>query len=355
MKLVKFFTSNKEEIIIDRSKVLGQGGEGKIYHLYNSQGRYKDDYCAKIYLPNILNNPNLINSRENKIKHIIQSKVGLYKGNLRICSPVDMLYNEYGKFIGFIMMKSFPDSDTLEWIAPAGYDLSSIAKIYPKFKKFSSSSENDKEAMITSRLKLLYNIAELLKYLHTNNYVLGDVKPVNILITSSGKVSLIDFDSVQILSANGKLLFGASACSQHYKPPEGYNKGFQLGKSILSSSWDCFSFSVIAYQLLIGKHPYSGTFRFPYNEGDDLMYKIKSKLFINGKNAKVYLKYPETLGLYMQRWNELNEELKDLFCRTFEYSANRRPSMDDWCNGLSKVINKRESPIKKILGRFIIY
>lgn len=210
--------------------------------------------------------------------------------------------------------------------------------------------ENDKEAMITNRLKLLYNIAKLLKYLHTNNYILGDVKPVNILITSSGKVSLIDFDSVQILSANGKLLFGASACSEHYKPPEGYNKGFQLEKSILSSSWDCFSFSVIAYQLLIGRHPYSGTFRFPYNEGDDLMYKIKSELFINGKNTKVYLEYPDNLRLYMQRWNELNEELKDLFCRTFEYSANRRPSMDDWCNGLSKVI--KESTIKKICSWF---
>lgn len=140
MKLVKFFTSNKEEIIIDRSKVLGKGGEGKVYHLYNSQGRYKDDYCAKIYLSNILNNPNLINSRENNIKHIIQSNVGLSKKKIRICSPVDMLYNEYGKFVGFIMMKSFPDSELLEWIALADYDLSSKAKIYPKFKEFSSSS-----------------------------------------------------------------------------------------------------------------------------------------------------------------------------------------------------------------------
>ena len=78
-----------------------------------------------------------------------------------------------------------------------------------------------------------------------------DFKPQNVLVTSDGKVTIVDMDSVQI-SVGNKLLYRATAHTPDYVPPEFYNLG--VGKKeyhIISQSWDMFAVGVVFYSELI--------------------------------------------------------------------------------------------------------
>jgi hypothetical protein len=110
------------------------------------------------------------------------------------------------------------------------------------------------------RLQLAMRIARSLAAVHDDGrYVLGDLKPDNLLVTCDGRVALVDCDSVQVVTS-GETLFGSLVRTDDYVPPEGFDPAFiarwKEGEA-LESSWDAFSLAVILYQLLLGIHPFA--------------------------------------------------------------------------------------------------
>ena len=89
--------------------------------------------------------------------------------------------------------------------------------ILPKLKRtlktewYKFDKEYNIKYALVSRMKLINNIAIPIHILHsTNKYVLKDFKPDNVLVTSTGKVTIVDMDSIQICE-NGRLLFPGTA------------------------------------------------------------------------------------------------------------------------------------------------
>lgn len=110
------------------------------------------------------------------------------------------------------------------------------------------------------RLQLAARVARAVAAVHASGaYVLGDLKPDNILLHADGRVTLVDCDSVQV-SEDGRLLYAASVHTDDYTPPEGVARGHDgepVTRRALDPSWDAFSLAVLTYQLLLGVHPHA--------------------------------------------------------------------------------------------------
>ena len=325
MAIIRLRMEKNATLSYDDDKKLGKGGEGVVYEIVSPQ-KYKD-FCVKIYSEKILSDPVDLKEREEKIKFLTEQPVTSNNSSVIICWPTCRVYLG-DKLVGFIMRKAFPTSINLEWL--------NTYRIKPQFQRESKAFDGA-EGMkaVYNRLVLANNVAYAIHLIHAiGRYVLVDAKPRNILITAAGNVSIVDLDSVQVVDGND-LKFKATVWSEHFKPPEGYDGRIrQGGDDIIHASWDCFSYAVIAYQLIIGSHPYTGSYNSPFDGGSDFAYKIKNGLFLHGSKS-VYLVDPNSPALFgtMARWNSLPSSLRGLFIRAFEHgqlNPQKRPTMAMW-------------------------
>lgn len=91
-----------------------------------------------------------------------------------------------------------------------------------------------------------------LNYAHACGVNRRDVKPANLLVTSTGQVKIADFGVASIESAP-TAYHADVAGTPSYMPPEQFRGEATCGRS------DLFSAGVILYQLLTGKKPFSGS------------------------------------------------------------------------------------------------
>lgn len=334
MATLNFQTASGTTITVDDTKKLGKaGGEGTVYSI-KSPSKYQD-FCVKIYHDRILNNSQDVQKRKDKIEYMVKHPIVSRNPDVRICAPHELVFLN-NQFVGFIMPKAFDDNVALTNLV-FDYDLSTSRH----FQKLSGFDGKAGLRAVYNRLVLANNIAYAISVLHqTGHYVLVDIKPENILITAQGKVSLIDIDSVQIVDGKGVLRFSASAWTENYRPPEA--KRIQHGVSIIAPSWDSFSFGILAYEIVIGCHPYSGTYRPPYDKGHDTVYCIDNGLFLQG-SKQAYLANPAGLKKFFDRYNAMPEPLRKTFVRAFEgghYDAKKRPTMVEWGNAFSGAIQE---------------
>ena len=98
---------------------------------------------------------------------------------------------------------------------------------------------------VTGKVALLIQALQALAYLHRRGILHRDLKPENILVTG-GKLRLLDFGlSIRVdqrRAAGGTLAYIAPEVLRGKRPTPGS---------------DLYSLGIIAYQLLVGKHPYS--------------------------------------------------------------------------------------------------
>jgi serine/threonine protein kinase len=101
---------------------------------------------------------------------------------------------------------------------------------------------------IEQRLRLFVNVCAAVDYAHRNLIVHLDLKPSNILITSSGTPKLLDFGTSKLLSSDGRFTSTYSA-TPSYASPE------HLRNEAVTTACDIYSLGVILYELLTGRRP----------------------------------------------------------------------------------------------------
>lgn len=99
----------------------------------------------------------------------------------------------------------------------------------------------------------LYQMCDALAYAHRQNVIHRDVKPSNVLIDADGRAILTDFGIAQEEEHGDLTRTGMIVGSPPYLSPERWN-GERAGPSS-----DQYSLGVVAYEMLVGKPPFSGS------------------------------------------------------------------------------------------------
>lgn len=302
---------SKGKFFIVDDTPFAHGGEGDV-HIVTSTTY--EGCCVKIF------HPGKMNERKEKIEYQIKHSLSApANAPYRICWPLDFAYQTNNECIGFIMHLAFDGSRSL-------YDIN--------LKDGSDVFKRSTERGMTNRMRLLYNISNIIGILHQFGYVIADFKPQNVLFTESGKISMIDTDSVQIVN-NGMLMYGTTAVTAEYA----YPNEIQLlkAKKPLTSAWDIYSFAIVAYQILLGIHPFTASTdtRDAYGSNISTSEQLMSNnLFPFGPRSKDILAKPPIHNYFLQ----LHKTLRLLFIQTFDL-AQTPPHINEWRKALKDVIS----------------
>lgn len=335
----RILVSSKGEQVEVHQKPIGSGNEGTIYTIA-SPSRLKSS-CVKLYA-----NFQDADKRLNKVSYMIEHPpTSIHTDDYTICWPTDLLY-ESGKFIGFIMPLAFDNSIELDELCGEEIDTILGRPWYKKFGREHSSS-------FKRRMMLCVNIAFMIHMIHKENkYVIGDLKPQNILVNLAGGVSLVDCDAIQIVN-NGEKKFSVTAITPEYAPVE--RTTTNVNEDILSVSWDTFSLAVIFYEILVGIHPYTASFQGKYSDLGGLEDKIEAGLFVHG-GRKTEI---DILPPIHNRYEKMPDLLKYLFNKTFEdghWNYDVRPCTEDWGKTIYKILSDPDIPKSpKFFERFLQY
>ncbi len=328
--IMRLRMSNGINIVVEDTP-FAKGGEGAVHKIL-SPSNYSN-LCAKLYFPKERNL-----SRRNKIEFMVRNPPpNLISKNHIICWAKEVLFDR-NRFVGFMMPLAFNGSIQL-------YELCT-PKLRTKLGvSWSSKFDRNTNKGIQSRLKLCTNLSAAIHSIHSlKNYVLVDLKPQNVLVTDSGKVSIIDCDSIQI-SSNGRVVFPARVATPEYVPPEGAN--INPVKNVVPQSWDRFSMAIMFYEVIFGLHPYAASFSGRYQNSDTLDSKIKSGLFVHGKKRK----HISVLPPLHKNFGIIPNNLKQLFVRAFDTGHQMpdvRPTAKEWGKTIFKELKQKQLTYKPI-------
>lgn len=303
-------TSSRGEVI-HLTKRLASGGEGEVWET-NQVGK-----VAKIYKHPINSNTSqklkvMLNSPprdpNQKIKHISYAW------------PLSLLKTSEGKEVGFLMPQ-----------IPGGRPLLQIYS--PKLRQSNNLKIDWRFLHYTAM-----NVASLIQALHESGYVLGDIKPQNMMVNRQALPSIIDTDSFQVRDQHTGTVYRCLVTSPSYTPPELYKK--DLSQIIQNESHDRFRLAVLIYSLLFSEEtPFKGKW---VGKGQQ---PPPSQLTYKGWWPYAKTGYiqpgPSTIPLEI-----LDPPLKDCFLRAFNQGHNdptARPSAKEWKGVLKQAIaNLRE-------------
>jgi len=318
------YTYQSEKVILE-DKPLASGGEGQVHRVTSCPSRF-NNVCAKLYFK-----PKLTKELEKKIRFMVDNPPDTIVGTGVILAwPIETIHEQKnGRFLGFIMPVAFPDSKKLVILTTPTLKKTHKAEWY-KFDK-----ELDIRGALISRMKLMKNISIPIHLLHaTDKYVLKDFKPDNVLVTPTGKVTIVDMDSIQICD-KGRLLFPGTAATENYVPPEFYTNRVGCDAKIpLDKSWDNFAIGEVFYQLLFGLNPYAVTPKTEEENSNTLPYCISHNLFPFGENASKIAVVPKPHN----NFKVVPQPIQDLFIRAFSDMPDNRPHVMEWGKTINTVL-----------------
>ncbi|MFF5077411.1 hypothetical protein ACFY36_10190 [Actinoplanes sp. NPDC000266] len=104
-------------------------------------------------------------------------------------------------------------------------------------------------------LQAAIRISSIYRQLHRVDVVVGDVSPNNLIVDRSGRIALIDCDSVQFVDDWSREVFPADVATREYCSPEALRSPIRH----LAPSHDLFGMAILLCQLLMdGDHPFEG-------------------------------------------------------------------------------------------------
>jgi serine/threonine protein kinase len=293
---------------IDLGKDIKTSGEGTIYQTS------KAGLLAKIY-----HNNTITQEKIDKLQVMVKNPPvdpTRPKGHVSIAWPKCLLQDSYGKSLGFLM--------------PAIGNGETLINIYnPTFRQQIAPGLNWYYLHTTA-----INIASIVQALHAKQYVVGDLKPDNLLVTPNMYVSIIDTDSFQIVDTLTRKIYRCPVASGEYTPRE------MLGKNVQnvdrSKVQDHFGLAVIIWNLLFGNHPFSGHWSGSGNR-PNIDKLIEQGLWMYGSSPQLR---PAKNSIPL---NIIHPELQKLFYKCFNdghSKPNARPSAADWETALRQAISE---------------
>ncbi|WP_417436562.1 protein kinase domain-containing protein [Idiomarina abyssalis] len=184
------------------------------------------------------------------------------------------------------------------------------------------------EGGLRRRIRILAQLARTLNQLHCRGMLYGDLSPDNVFVSADSAYAetwLIDCDNISF----------ESHCDFTVHTPDYGAPEVVREEAMLSSLTDCWSFAVIAYQLLTHNHPLKGDV---VNEGEP---EVEDEA-LRGEHP--WINDPDNFdnecftNLPMQLIE--NSALPALFQKTFGLGKNtpsERPSMAQWLEALTEV------------------
>ena len=270
---------------------IGGGGESIVYRISNG-------YLAKIYEPN-KNGEVYPAYTIDKLKRLIFLKDIVPSG---IFLPQGLVYNDNNECVGFLMKKA------------QGFIIQNI---------FSSSKMRQQRGygnlVVGDLLTLCKNFLVLVKFLHSQKIMIGDVNPQNIMINAKKEVFLIDCDSYQM----GR--FPCPVGTEDFMSPRLLNnRNKSLSQTLRTIGDELHGIGVMLFCIMtLGNHPYG-------SRGDcKRLGNVKIMNFIFKKNPNLI---PAAAKKY---WDRMPPILQDKFHNAFDKSGKnssegKRLNADNW-------------------------
>jgi serine/threonine protein kinase len=288
-------------------KEIANSGEAKVWRT-NQNG-----YLAKIY-----HSPTP--ERVQKLAVMIANPPTEPNSHLHHVSfawPKSALKNAQGDCVGFLM--------------PEIKDGKELLDVYNPRRRQALKLQIDWRFLHTTAL----NIVSIIEALHAAGYVLGDIKPQNILVNNRALPSIIDTDSFQVKNPKNGKVYNCLVGSEGYTPPELIGKDFDSIEQ--TEIHDRFRLGVIIYQLLFGgNNPFQGKWT-GAGETPDINELICQGLWVNG-STNLIAAVARTIPLEI-----VHPEVQQCFLRCFNdghKNPNFRPTARKWLEAL-KVGNDR--------------
>jgi serine/threonine-protein kinase len=114
-----------------------------------------------------------------------------------------------------------------------------------------SRSGNEPLIGLTEMLTILDTVASGLDYAHNKGVIHRDIKPSNIMVKFDGTPKIVDFGIAKVLSSSIHTMTGSIIGTLNYMAPE------QIEGLRIDGRVDQFALAIIAYEGLVGKHPFS--------------------------------------------------------------------------------------------------
>ena len=281
--------------VIDRQ--IGEGGQGKIFLLQDGH-----------HIVKLFTSRRKITSLKSDINYLI--RLGLdkryYAVPLReVISPLSGYIAEFAS--GMIPLSSLKwnmqEEDFVAWYKSTGGTM--------------------------KRYRVLSRLAYVLRALHARGLTYCDLSPNNIFVSSSpdeAEVFLIDMDNVRHRTGIVHNIF-----TPFYGAPE-----VVTNADANTPFSDCFSFAVIAYELLTAAHPLIGDYVDEEADREELALAGKIPWVDDSRDSK----NARTTGIPSSVF--VSGRMMDLFHRTFEEGLNnslKRPDMFEWYEAIEQSLD----------------
>ncbi|TWX66819.1 protein kinase [Colwellia demingiae] len=202
-----------------RERLLGEGGMGKVYLAQDNQLQRQVAIKELTYQP-----------KDDEVNHALKEARLLARVNH---SNIIQIYNVHDEGDHISLVMEYFNSKTLTQFQQEAY------------------------TTLVQKLDLLQQLSAGLAAAHKNDVIHCDLKPSNILVNEQGQLKITDFGIALLASnesqnseqtaSNNPLQFG----SLLFMSPE------QIKLQAVDYRSDIFSFGIIAYQLMVGSHPFA--------------------------------------------------------------------------------------------------
>ena len=176
------------------------------------------------------------------------------------------------------------------------------------------------------------NVASIVWAVHEAGYVLGDIKPQNLLVNNRALPAIVDTDSFQVRHPITGKVFRCLVGSEGFTPPELLNQ--ELANVTQAEVHDRFRLAMMIYLLLFGEHPFKGKWT-GVGESPEPAQLIQQGFWPYGKQ-RVIQPGPLTIPL-----NTIHPGLENAFLQCFNQghqNPEARPSAHDWVRLLKRAI-----------------
>jgi serine/threonine protein kinase/Tfp pilus assembly protein PilF len=206
---------------ISHYKILDKLGEGGMGVVYKAQDLKLDRLVAIKFLPS-----HLSASSDGKARFLQEAKATAALNHPNILGLYEI--DEQDGSVFFAM--EYIDGTTL--------------------KKYIANLKSGTGVPVLSALEWTGQLAQGLKAAHGKNIVHRDIKPENVMVTSDGKLKIMDFGIAKLKSSSGLTKTGTSMGTLSYMSPE------QARGDVADQRSDIWSLGVVLYEMLTADLPF---------------------------------------------------------------------------------------------------